>query len=66
MYLFLLPPLAAILTYGGWRLLGKTKLHPAARLALALILGTAVSALLLWCVLVGAILLWQWNDPIQM
>ena len=66
MYLFLLLPLAAVLTYGSWRLLGRTKLHPAARLLLALILGAAVSALLLWCVLAGTILLWQWNDPIGM
>ena len=66
MDLFLLLPLAAILTYGSWRLLGKTKLHPAVRLLFALILGAAVSALLLWCVLAGTILLWQWNDPVQM
>ena len=66
MYLMLLLPLAAALTFGIWRLLGRTKLQPAARLALALLLGAAVSALLLWCVLAGTILLWQWNDPIQM
>ncbi len=64
MYLFLLLPLGAALSCGLWRLLGGTKLSSAARLALALVLGAAASALLLWCAIAFSILMYQWNDPI--
>ncbi len=64
MYLMLLLPIAAVLTYGIFRLLGRTKLKPAARFALALVLGAAASALLLWCVIAFTILMYQRNDPI--
>ena len=66
MYLILLLPIAAALICGIWRLLGRTQLTGGVRFALAAVLGATLTALLLWSVLAGTILLWQWNDPIHM
>ena len=66
MYLFLLFPLTAVLTYGVWRLLGRTKFRGIGRLLLSLLLGAVLSALLLWCVIAVSILMYQWNDPVGM
>ena len=66
MYLFLLFPLTAVLTYGAWRLLGRTKLRGIWRLILSFLLGAILSVLLLWCVIAVSILMYQWNDPVSM
>ena len=64
MYLLLTAALAAFAGGPVWRLSGRAGWRRPLRILLAVLAGVLAAVLLYWGMLVLAIYVWQWSDPV--